>query len=117
MLSRLAASLALCAGLAVSPAYADCKISDIRIKNWQWRIESGYIVLVGEFVNNCTQPTSVRFQMVVRDAAGKVVDDEDFSSAGEDVPSGEASAFKGMEQALPKGKNVELKIIEVFNRS
>src|SRR5579859_5299604 len=105
MLSRLAVILALGAGLAASPALAGCKISDIKIKNWEWRVEDDLVVVVGEAVNGCAEPTSVQFQMVMRDAAGKVVDDDDFWTDGDDVPSGETFAFKGLQHWIAKDKN------------
>ncbi len=115
MLSRFFALLVLGASLAGSPALAGCALADIEIKNWEWRLENSYLVVVGEFVNNCAQPISVQFQVVVRDAAGKVVDAEDHYSAGDDVPSGGVSAFKWMAPWVAKGKTVELKVIHLLN--
>jgi hypothetical protein len=117
MFSRLAAIGALCAGLVAAPAFADCRASDIKIKSWEWRIESDFLIVVGEAVNNCAEPASIHFQVVVRDAAGKVVDTDTFVSDGEDIPSGESSAFKTTTDWIAKGKTVELKVIEVYSPS
>lgn len=113
MLSRKAAILALGASLAASPALANCKLSDIQIKSWDWRVENGFVTIVGEFVNSCAEATSVEFQAVMRDTSGRVVDVYEFYSSGDNIPSGESSAFNGITPWKSKSKTVELKVIHV----
>jgi hypothetical protein len=114
MLSRLAAILALGAGLAASPAWAACKISDIHIKSWKWHVENGdSLYVVGEAINGCAEPVKVEFQIVMRDAAGEVVGAQIFFSEGRAVPGGDSTAFEPVFDWRPKAKTVDLKIIDV----
>lgn len=113
MQSRLAAVLALAAGLAGAPALADCKLSDIKIKSWDWRVDEALLHVVGEVTNSCAAPIVAEFQAVTHDAAGKVVATDEFFSVGRSIPSGDSSAFEHLAPWNAKGKTVDLKVIDL----
>ena len=74
--TTMIAARALAVLALATSAYAQsaCRISDITIKQNDWRIDSdGDVRLVGEIINNCSQAVGVELEHVARDADGKVV--------------------------------------------
>jgi hypothetical protein len=74
-----------CAVIFACPVMAEaaCLPKDIELKQVDWRRESkDWSKIVGEIVNRCSEETGVQLQVTFRDAAGKVVDVEEFWPAG-----------------------------------
>lgn len=99
---------------AMASATAACSISDILIKQADWRREPSAIRIITEIVNNCSEPTGVQLQAVFRDADGKVVRTDEFWPASiRNIAPGESYANSGPINDLPDAKTMSLKVIEV----
>jgi hypothetical protein len=103
---------ATCAMLLAHEAVA-CSVGDIKIKEWSWHVESGYVIAVGELTNTCQEPTGVQLQITYRSASGAVVDvDEGRPASTRNIPPGDY-AFKMMGEATAQPKSADIRIIDV----
>ncbi|MFZ1964389.1 MAG: hypothetical protein WAU78_13150 [Roseiarcus sp.] len=41
--------------LIASAASAACSTGDVRVKSWNWHVDHGYAIYVGEIVNGCAE--------------------------------------------------------------
>jgi hypothetical protein len=97
-----------------SSASAACSTSDVRVKSWNWHVEHGYAIYVGEIVNGCAEATGVQLQIVSRSASGEAVDSEQFWPAStNNIPAGGSYVFKWTAEANRQAKNATLGVIAV----
>lgn len=100
--------------LIASAASAACSTSDVRVKSWNWHVEHGYAIYVGEIINGCTEATGVQLQIVSRDASGEAVDFEQFWPAStNNIPAAGSYVFKWTAEANHQAKSATLGVIAV----
>lgn len=108
---------ALCATSA--PARA-CSVQDIHVKEgWSWRIDSiGDLLVIGEIINNCSEPTGVQIQITARNSTGALLDVEEcWPASTRNIPPKSAYAFEacGTHSGLSEIDTVNISVIEVRN--
>ena len=88
------------AALLISTSIASaCSVTDIAIKQADWRLQTigrGIVTLeaFGEIKNNCAERTQVKLHHVFKDAAGKVVTArDDWATSTGSVGPGESYGF------------------------
>lgn len=96
-------------------AKENCLISDIEIIDWYTERNSiGTIWIYGELRNNCTHPTNVNLQILVRDENKKLIDSKDFWVAGSNnIPPGETWPIKTTITRKPNAKKFNIRIIKI----
>jgi hypothetical protein len=91
------------------PAFAVCASTDIHTKRWNWHVEHGYAITVGEIENLCADPIGVQMQIIFRDKAGNAVDSEEFWPNGtQNIPAGASRVFKWINEYNSKANTADL---------
>jgi hypothetical protein len=99
-----------------NPAWAVCHTADIELLQASYRPSgSGYVRMVGELKNNCSESTGVQLKAVWRDGKGEVVETEEFWPASiRDIAPGARYAFGGTFRIdTGRAKTMTLSVIEV----
>ena len=96
MKSAIGASMAFLMASTIAQA---CSVSDITIKQADWRLHTMSrdvvtLEVFGEIKNNCAEPTQVALHHVFKDAAGKVVTArDDWATSTGSVGPGQSYGF------------------------
>jgi len=98
-----------------------CSTGDIKLKQADLvrQEPSGYLLVVGELVNECDEGVAVEFHLTVRDKAGKVVSSDDVWPTGDhNIPPHSSYSFTvDAEEPNPdhRGTSFQIDVIDVID--
>jgi len=99
---------------SLSPCWAACQASDIAIRQADWHRVRDTIKIVGEFFNQCSEPTGVQLAFTFRDDAGKVVGVKELWPAStRNVEPKSTYSFELMIESYPSASSMAARVLEV----
>ena len=97
--------------LLATAASAGCKLTDIEIKQSDWRKSRvpGFVEMIGEIVNHCQENIGVKLKFTFRDADSKVVGVTDLV-VSTNVKANSSAAFSSVTSAIYPDASVVAKM-------
>src|SRR4051794_7781529 len=111
------ATLTLFAALILpSTGAGACSMRNIEIRQSDWHREGGYIRVVGELYNGCSDAAGVKLQAVFRDKAGRVILVSSFwPHSNRNIASQDTYAFSHLKKGGRSAESMTVRVTEVMD--